>query len=229
MDSTILCAAVRSELGKLPVGNTVDIADTDIVREGDYILSRIAQKVTKKVPRYITSVQGQREYAVNIGTIRVLEVLPTDNTIEEELNIGSHIVSESPLGDEDYNFPSLWMIRMARRAKALRSIRFDFNPIERLLKIDPTPTIGSKIYWYISIESAGWTLANVPADFVELVVAGTTWKCLTIVALRRSTEGGIERGGGRVDYPASALKDFIDSYKQDFEDQLDVKAKIYSI
>lgn len=231
MTSDQLYSAVRAELGKLATTNTVDIGDADILREAGYILQRINSEIPKRVPRSVVAVADQREYDVNAATLRVQAIIPSSDLSDEDLmKLGSYIVDDN-IGDESYNFPSLWAIRMARRKRGLAPIWFEFNPIERKLKIDPVPSAsdaGEKI-WYISVESAGWTLVNMPAEFEEVLITGVAWKCMHIVFLRRSTEGGILREGGRVDYPASAMKTFADEFKKEFLDLLDIKRRLYSL
>lgn len=227
METSALYTAVRAELGK--VGNVTDIVDADILREAGYILQRISAALPKKVPRYITSVANQREYDVNITTIRVQALLSDEEvSADDRMKLGSYLINETQ-ANEDYLFPSLWVIKMMRRKRARPNIRFDFNPVERKLKIDPVPEEAGTRYWYISIEAAGWTVAAVPAEFEELLITGTVWKCLQIVFLRRSTEGGILRDGGRVDYPASMMKGYVDSMKDDFFETLKIKQMLYSL
>jgi hypothetical protein len=231
METSELVAAVRAELGKLDSTNIVDIDDADIIRESEYILQRINAEIPKRVPRSVLAVANQREYSVETTTLRIQAIIPDADLPEEDrIKLGSYIVNEGSAA-EDYNFPSLWTIKMLRRKRGLRDIWFEFNPIERKLKIDPVPSdadAGKKI-WYISVESAGWTLASTPAEFNEIVTEGTAWKCMHITFLRRSGEGGILREGGRVDYPASALKTFADEFKKQFFEDLELKRRIYSL
>lgn len=224
MELADLVTEVRAELGK--VSNTTDIADADIQRESLHILQRINSEIPKKTIRSITSVADQREYPVATTTVRVREVIPASSIanideLEENLTEG--------YTEDDYNFPSLWVIKNMRRARSLPNIRWEFNPVTKLLALDPVPTEGGVKHYYISMEDSVWTIADVPAEFNEMVIAGTVWKCLMIVFLRRSTEGGILRDGGRVDYPASALKAFADSFKESFFEDLDVKRRVYSL
>lgn len=231
MTDVELVTAVRSELGKLAEINTVDIESSDITREAAFILSRISSRLTKKVMRSITTTVDVREYSVDTNTIRVQEVLSSSEVEEMEMKLGSYIVSgdTGQYSNEYYNFPSLWVINQVRRRRGLLHYLFEFHPLERKLKLDPCPKQTGEKVWYISIESAGWNLGTVPADFEELLVRGTTWKCLEIVALRRSTEGGIERGGGRVDYPADSILRHADTVKTDFYEELDIKVKLHSL
>ena len=233
MENQILYDSVRAELGKIT--NLIDIGDADILRESGYILQRIAQKITKKVFRYITSKVDTREYDVATTTLRVQEVFPGGITDIEQSDlltlsdpVGSLIVG-SELANENYNFPSLWMIRRMKQLRSLPRIRWEYNPIERKLKIDPTPTsAGEKIY-YISVEKTIWVLKDIPEDFEEIVITGTTWKCAEIVAMRRSTEGGIERSGGRVEYPADSVLRYAKTKQEDFNEELDIKSRLYNL
>jgi len=227
MEASALYAAVRAELGK--VLNTTDIADADILREAGYILQRISAVFPKKVPRSITSVANQRDYDVNAATIRVQALIPDEDvSMDDRMKLGSYLINDT-YANEDYNFPSLWVIKMSRRRRAQPALRFDYNPVEKKLKIDPVPEEDGQKYWYVSIESAGWTVASTPLEFEELMVTGTLWKCLGIVFLRRSTEGGILRDGGRVDYPAGLLKAYVDSAKQEFDETLKLKQLLYGL
>lgn len=229
MTDAELAVEVRAELGKLETINTVDINDTDIIREAGHILERINSRITKKVLRSFTTTINVREYSVNPSTLRVQEVLTADEVEDLKLKLGSYIIKEEVENDDIYNFPSLWYINASRRKRALPNIRWDWNPIEKKLKIDPCPNETGEKVWYISVESAGWTVSACPTDFKELMIRGTVWKCLQIIALRRSTEGGIERGGGRVDYPADALFRCAKDIQVDFEEELDLKVRLYSL
>jgi len=106
-------------------------------------------------------------------------------------------------------------------------LKWDWNAIRRKIIIDPAPTQAGDKYWYISIERVSWILDNLPDDFEELLVTGVAWKCLEIVLLKRSDLGGIPREGGFIDYPASALRSFIDSKKDEFFDILKLKSNLY--
>lgn len=230
MTDAELATEVRTELGKLPASNTEDIVDADIVREAGHILERINSRITKKVLRSVTSTAtNQRDFDVNAATLRVQEVLTSDEVEELKLKLGSYIIREEVGSSEDYNFPSLWYIRSARRKRALPKLWFEFIPIEKKLKIDPPAEEIGSVYWYVSVESAGWTLSNTPTEFKEIVISGTVWKCLQTVALRRSTEGGIERGGGRVGFPAESLFRMAEKFKEDFFAELELKVKLYSL
>ncbi len=223
-----LITQVRTKLGK--VANTVDIEDTDILAESKNLLSNyFFSAFPKKVLRSIVIVPNVSEYSVDPTTVRVQKIIPS--AIVDELDLGSSIVpsnSVSPLQTEEWEFPSLRVIRAMRTKRGLQSYQFDFNPVEKKLKIYPTPTSETKLY-YISIESPGWTVDTVPDEFWDLLVVGTAWRCLEIVFLRRSTEGGILREGGRVDYPAAVLKGYAESNKQEFFELLDLKRKLYML
>ena len=129
---------------------------------------------------------------------------------------------------EGYNFPSMRIIDRMRRVRGLPRIKHEFDPINQKLKIDPMPTEDGNKYWYTSIERSDWTLENVPEDFEDLLVTGVAWKCLEIVALKRSNLGGVIRDGGFVTYPATELKLFVDQYRDDFHAELKLKSKLYS-
>ena len=227
-----LITAVRAALGKLPETNTVDIENEDILREAAFILSRISSHITKKVLRSITTEAGTRDYDVDENTRRVQAVLSSE---EVEDSFGDEtwtsIVSSQSGNDpvNSYNYPSLRVINQMRRRRSLSRYSFTFHPVEKKLKLDPTPSQSGETIWYLSIEPEDWTLNNVPVEFEELLVTGTTWKCLNIVALRRSTEGGIERGGGRVDYPADSLLRAAEKLKEDFYDELDIKVRLFAL
>ena len=225
MISADLISAVRSECGK--VSNDEELEDTDIPREEGYILKRISARITDKRLRNFLSVEDQREYDVHADTIRVQKVFPIGS---EELltSLGTHHRGESLNDAEEYYlFPSLYVIELQRRIRGLPTVRSEWNHIRRKVAIDPAPTQSDNKYWYMSIESANWTLANLPEDFEELLVTGTAWKCLSIVILRRSNLGGIQRSGGMIDYPASSLKGFIDDKKDEFHKTLELKSFLY--
>jgi len=226
---TKFIAQVRAKLGK--VANTVDIDDSDILNEANNILSNyFFSAFPKKVLRFITTEANVSEYSVAPTTVRVQKIVPS--AIVDELDLGSAIVPNSgvsPLRTEEWEFPSLRVIRAMRTNRGLQTYQFDFNPVERKLKLYPTPTSSDVKVYYISTESPGWTIDTVPEDFWDLLVVGTTWRCLEIVFLRRSTEGGILREGGRVDYPAAMLKGYVESNKQEFFDLLNLKAKLYML
>lgn len=210
------------------VVNVVDIADIDIARELIHILERINEAIPTTKMRSFTSTADIGEYAANSATLRVREVMSGDEVDDAEpLDLGSHIINQPLNNAEGYNFPSLLSIEAMRRVRGMQKIRFSYHPIGKKIKIDPTPSVTGKIYWYTSVESNEWTLTALPTEFQELVIAGVTWKCLMIAFLRRSSEGGILREGGRVEYPASTLQVFADSYKEQFLSALDTKRRLY--
>ncbi|TET09095.1 hypothetical protein E3J84_05515 [Candidatus Aerophobetes bacterium] len=88
------------------------------------------------------------------------------------------------------------------------------------------PTEAGDKYWYTSVERSDWTLGNLPEGFEELLVLGTSWKCLEILALKRSSLGGVIRDGGFVTYPSTELKLFVDQYRDDFHAELKLKSKL---
>lgn len=226
MTDAELIAAVRRKCGKL--GNTKELEDTDITPEGAKILRKIAEWITIRVHRYITSEADVREYDTHANTIRVPKVFRWDEASDQNtLVLGGYKVSEVD-ASEAYNFPSMKIIERMRRVAGLPRIRHEFDPINKKLKIDPMPTEAGDKYWYTSVERADWTMANLPGEFEELLVLGTSWKCLEVVALKRSGLGGVIREGGFVTYPATELKRFSDQYRDDFHAELKLKSKLYS-
>lgn len=226
MEAADLYTAVRAELGKLPPANIIDIENTDILRESNYILSEIATFLPKRVLRYITSTLQVALYDVHADTMRVQKVYQWDTIDEDLMKLGA-IARDEADSSEYYNFPSLWTIRQVRRLRNLPRIKHEWHPIGRQLKIKPTPNTTGTKYWYVSIEKSDWTLANVPADFEMLFVTGVSWRCLEIVALRRSDLGGVIREGGFVTYPSTELKKFVDSKRDSFYADLKVKAMLH--
>lgn len=226
MEIQELHKAVRAELGKIPTDNTVDIEPADILREADYILREIGTFLPEKVLRFITSVAQEPLYDVHDNTMRVQKVYRWDTIDEDLMKLGSISTDEAD-ASEYYNFPSLWTIRQLRRLRNLPRVKHEWHPIGRKLKIKPTPDSTGLKYWYISIEKSEWTLANLPLDFEMLFVTGVAWKCLEIVALRRSDLGGVIREGGFVTYPSTELKKFVDSKRDSFYADLKVKAMLH--
>lgn len=227
MTDAELIIAVRARCGKVTSGMG-ELDDADITREGGWILKKIAERITVKCHRYITSVANQREYDVADETLRVQELFPTGSVDTDMLNdpeMTGYTVDENAI--EEYNWPSLYMIRKERQLKGLPDIRGSFDPIRRKLAIDPYPETAGDKYWYTSIEKTRWTLAAVPEDFEGLVVLGTSWRGLETIALKRSTLGGVHRDGGFINYPEERLKKFIDSWRDEFYDDLRLKAKLY--
>lgn len=225
MTTADLTKYIRARLGKIQ--NNIDIDDNDISHAADIIIKLLGEKFPKRVLRSVTLTEDTREYTVENGTIRVPEVFTNSEMAEMNMDLGSPLVAEVDV-HEDYNFPSLWAIKQMRRRRAAGILRFDFNPIEKKLKIDPTaPLVTGDKLWYMSVESAGWALATIPTDFNELVELGSSWKCLEIVAMRRSTEGGILREGGTVAYPADAIFRIARDMKKEFDELLDIKMKLF--
>jgi hypothetical protein len=224
MDASSLYAAVRAEVGK--VANVIELADADILRESGYILTKIAERIPSKVLRYITSIINTREYDVYSATMRVQKVFLWDTMDENIMVLGGYrICVDEP--NEYVQFPSLWVIEMTRKARALPRIRHYFDPVRRKLAIDPYPEEAGQKYWYISVEKTDWTLAKCPADFESTLVTGVVWKCLEIILLKRSNLGGILREGGFVDFPAVSMRPFIEAKKTEFFDDLEIKTKLY--
>jgi len=226
MESNDLISKVRIEIGK--VTDTKQIADGDITKENGYILDIIAEHLPQKTLRYITSVADQRGYDVPTTVMRVKKVFPWGALEESTLDLstsGATGTAVVAFEHESYNFPSLWTIDLMRRRRGLPKIRHSFDPINHKLYIDPYPTAAGDKYWYMAIEKADWTLANVPTDFEYLVVIGTSWKTLEVLMLNRTQLGGITRLGDTIEYPADRLKPFIDSRKDEFFSTLDMKSK----
>jgi len=224
MTDAELIAAARLKCGKLT--NDKELGDSDVLAEGAKILRKIAEWITIRVHRYITSEADVREYSTHANTIRVPKVFQWDEAEDKNtMVLGGYKVSEVD-ASEGYNFPSMKIIDRMRRVAGLPRIRHEFDPINKKLKIDPMPTETGNKYWYTSVERSDWTLANVPEDFEELLVTGTAWKCLEIVALKRSGLGGVIRDGGFVTYPSTELKLFVDQYRDDFHAELKLKSKL---
>jgi len=221
-----LYAACRAECGK--IASEEELADADILRASDYILKRIDEQITDKKLRSFTGVADEREYSPHENTVRVQRVYPSDTQDADNMILGSHHKGEfDPDAEEYYLFPSLYAIKLQRRIRGLPALSWDWNHIRRKIIIDPMPSEDGDKYWYISVERVEWTLVKLPTDFEELMVTGTSWKCLSIVLLKRSDLGGISRGGGFVDYPASAMKGFIDDKKEEFFSLLKLKSALY--
>ena len=226
MDDSELVAAVRAGCGKVESEEELD--DKDIIRESGFILKRIDERITDRVLRYVESIANEREYDPHANTVRVQKVYDSDTLVSDTMVLGSHHREEfDPDTSEYYSHPSLYVIRMQKRIRGLPSLKWDWNAIRRKIIIDPAPTQAGDKYWYISIERVSWILDNLPDDFEELLVTGVAWKCLEIVLLKRSDLGGIPREGGFIDYPASALRSFIDSKKDEFFDILKLKSNLY--
>lgn len=226
MEESDLYAAVRAGCGKIE-GNE-ELEDIDILRESVFIMKRIDERITDRVLRYFEGEINVREYDPHANTVRVQKVYDSDTLESDTMVLGSHHREEfNPDTSEYYLFPSTYIIRMQRRIRGLPSLQWGWNAIRRKIIIDPMPSQTGDKYWYISVERTGWTLANIPEGFEELLVTGCVWKCLEIVLLKRSDLGGIQREGGFVDYPASAMKGFIDTKKDEFFDTLKLKSNLY--
>jgi hypothetical protein len=226
MNIAALSVQVRAACGK--VTNTTELEEADIVATSARIVSRIAEIGSSCSLRSFTSVANQREYSVNTATTRVKKVLQWA-TIQNDLSeLGSIFVptSLSPYG-EYYTFPSLRTLDSSLQQYAATHIKFEFDPITRKISVDPYPQVGGDLYWYVSIEHGGWTAATVPADFENLLVLGTAWRCMEIIVAKRSGLGGIQRPGGMLDYPAPSMQSVIDSKKLEFEQELERMGKIY--
>lgn len=226
MEESELITAVRAACGK--VSSDEELEDADIIREGGWILQKIDERITDRKLRSFTGTKDEREYDAHENTVRVPKVYPYDSRISDTVFSGTqHGAVADPETSEYYLFPSLYAIEKQRRIRGLPALQSRWNHIRRKIVIDPAPTQDGDTYWYVSIERVNWTLANLPGDFEELLVTGTSWKCLSIVLLKRSDLGGIQREGGFVDYPASALRSFIIDKKDDFFDTLRRKSQLY--
>ena len=229
MEDSELIVAVRAQCGK--VTNDEELGDADVLREGSWILRRIDERITDRRKRSFIGVKDESEYDPDDNTVRVQKVFPY-GTLESDSSmvLGSHhSVEDDPDVSEEYLFPSLYVIRMQRKIRGLPKLKWEWNHIRRKIIIDPAPTQAGDKYWYISIERVNWTIDNLPVDFEELLVIGASWRCIEIVLLKRSDLGGIERSGGFIDYPASALKGFIDSKRDDFYNTLKLKVQLYGV
>lgn len=228
MEDSELIAAVRAECGK--VDDTATLGDADVLREGNWILKRIDEKVTDSKVRSFDGIKDEREYDPHDNTVRVQRVFPSDTVTSDTVVLGSHHKEAfDPEASDFYLWPSLYVIKQQRRIAGLPPFRWDWNHIRRKIIIDPMPTVDGDKYWYVSIERVNWTIADLPEGFEELLVMGVTWKCLEIVLLKRSDLGGVQRGGGFVDYPASTLKPFVDDKRDAFYDTLRMKVQLYGV
>lgn len=226
MEDDVLITAIKSECGKVTA--TEELDNDDIIRQAGFILKRIDERITDRRLRYFEGEKDEREYAPHADTVRVQKVYPSDTQESDTMELGTHHrEAVDPDASEYYLFPSLYAIKMQRRIRGLPEQKWEWNAIRRKIVIDPAPTIAGEKYWYISVERVSWTLDALPEDFEELLVVGVAWKCLEIVLLKRSDLGGIPREGGFVDYPATAMKSFIDDKKEEFFSILRIKAMIY--
>lgn len=229
MIEATLLAAVKVECGKIST-SSIELGDADIVTEYTQVLSEFGEFIPIKKHRYITSVANQREYTVPATVLRVKNVFVWASLNDDPFFPGEGYAAISGGGEMEYfNFPSLHIIEAIRIQKNLPRIRFDFHPTERLLKIDPYPLETGVRYYYTSVESGAWTLALLPSDFNELLILGTTVKCMSIIAMKRSQLGGVQRPGGFIDYPVDRLKPFIDQKRDEYQKKLLMKAKLYSV
>jgi len=227
MTDAELIIAVRAECGK--VTNTKELEDTDLTREGIWIISAIAEKLPVKKLRSFVSEAYEREYAAHANTTRVQRVIQPGVIDRALLDLGDPIVVAGEFSsNEYYNFPSLWAIDNMRRKRGLAKLHFSWNPVHKKIVIDPAPTEAGLTYWYYSNENGEWTLANIPADFEMLLITGTSWRSLDIIALARSSLGGIHQQGGFVNYPMAELHRIASDKKDDFYRSLDVKNKLYA-
>ena len=153
------------------------------------------------------------------------------DAIQDEFDFGqTSIVADSASGIvSDYEFPSLWKIKMMRKMRGLPRVIHEYDPINRKLKIDPSPTEDGIKYFYKSVDKTKWVLDKIPEDFIEMVVVGTTWKSLSQVALVRSRLGNVSRDtGGRLSGAGTGLNYYVEEKKKEFDEALRVKSMIYS-
>jgi len=231
MTSVELALAVNAECGKIQ--SELELASADIAREGGYILQRIDERITDRRLRSFVGTIDIREYSPHANTVRVIKVYPSDSELDDRMVLGSASAGASgseSLDDsvtDPYLWPSLNSIDRQRRVRGLPNLVWGWNHVRRKITIDPAPFQTGDNYWYMSIERANWTLADLPVDLSELIVTGTVWKCLEIVLLQRSQLGGIHREGGFANYPAAALGDWIERKRTDFFDLLELKAALY--
>jgi len=226
MTDADLIAQTRVMCGKFD--NSKELADADILTASVWILKKIGDWIHVRALRYITSVANQREYAVHEDCVRVKRVYPAGSIDENLLELGSHKVAEDSTASDYYNSPSLWSIKMMKQWRSLPRINYSFNPISRKLAIDPFPLQADIKYWYASIEKVKWTVVLIPEAFENVLVLGTSWYGLEITALARSRLGGVHRDGGKVQYPITELKKFVDSRKDEFYNELRVLSKLYN-
>lgn len=223
-----LIESVRAECGKVTQAMD-EVDDKDIVRYSVRILNLIGEKITVKTVRYITSTADEREYAVPEAVLRVQQVLPWD-AIQDEFDFGQTSVIVDNTGGivSDYEFPSLWKIKMMRKMRGLPRIVHEYDPINRKLKIDPAPEEDDVKYFYKSVDKTKWVLKDLPEDFVEMVVVGVVWKALGQITSKRSFLGNVIRDTGRMTGASIGLNAFIQDKKNEFDEHLRVKSMIYS-
>ncbi len=226
-----LITKVRAKIGKIGTDKG-EVDDEDIVAQYGWILIRIAEKITVRELRYITSVANQRGYIVPNTVLRIPYVYKWDNVDESYLTVSDLGVSHRPssgfVTNEYYHHPSMWTIKMMKKHRGLPRINFEFNPITRELRIDPHPTITGNRYYYNSVEKSKWVLNDIPEDFEGLLIVGCAWKSIEQVAMKRSNLGGIMREGGLVTYPATEIKLISEMYEKQFKTDLRIKALIYA-
>jgi len=221
-----LITDVRASLGK-NIAAYKELDDTEIVIYSTNILERISDAIPSKALRYITSVANQRDYDVPSTVLRVQKLFQWDAVEPEQLlDLGSCQVTEAT-SSEYYNFPSTWAIKMARKIAGLPRIQHTFDPITRKLSIDPHPLVDGDKYYYQSVEKSKWTVENLPADFNEVLILGTSWKSLEQIALKRAELGGTMRADGRVTYPATEIFNLAEKRKDEFTVLLQVKSLKY--
>lgn len=229
MTEADLLLAVRATTSSK--SNMDELLDDDIKRHYDWILKRIGTKISIRNLRYITSVANQRDYSVPNEVLRVIRLFKWDSSYSNYMttnNLGGSHRPDSYNGNEYYNFPSMWVIKMMKKVRGLPRVSWEFNPIDRLLSIDPYPTEAGTKYYYVSAEKSKWTLSGLPEDMEELVVIGSTWKAVEQIAMARSSLGGVVREGGFVTYPATELWNLSKELKTDFYEELDTKAMLLS-
>ena len=223
-----LILAVRTSISSTTLMDEVE--DVDIKRYYPWILSRVGEKISIRTLRYITSVANEREYSVPDAVLRVVKVYKWSATLSNYLSVSDMGATHQPGGtsEEYYHFPSTWAIESMERMANLVRIRWEFDPINRKLRIDPHPTEAGLKYYYTSADKTKWTLVALPEDMEEVVVMGCVWKCMEQLATKRTELGGVMREGGRVSYPATELWAISKDKKTDFYDELNTKSMIYS-
>jgi len=219
----LMCGHITEKSDELPAENIITISD--------WILNKIGEYITVKRTRYITleAIQPEGGYDVHEDCTRVKDVLTSGEVDDDLLDLGSYkVVNETSMADY-YNWPSLWKIKMMRQWRGRKRFKWTFDPVNKKLKIDPNSSSDAgKKYYYLSIERSHWTLSKLPPEFNDLLIVGVSWKALEVVALHRSELGGMHRDGGKVTYPSTELKLFVDSKKDEFYRELRIRSKIYS-
>ena len=226
MEETDLIAQVRMMCGKFD--NPKELADADILIASVWILGKIGDWITVESLEFITSVANQREYTVDDDCIRVRRVFPSGSIDEDLLQLGTYKVASDTVSSDYYNSPSLWKIKMMKQWRSMPRMSYKFDAVNRKLAIDPYPLVAGDKYWYLSIEKAKWTVELIPEAFENVLVLGTSWYGLEITALARSRLGGTHRDGGKVQYPITELKKFVDSRKDEFYSELRLLSKLYN-